>query len=96
VGSIFDPGGSRAADLSERANSEAADARLRSPSEDGGNSPSDRDPSEMEDDLPKTGDDEKTPEDEERELDEMEKRFKDLELQDIRHFDAPVIDPTWQ
>ncbi|MEM1224685.1 MAG: hypothetical protein AAGJ40_03255 [Planctomycetota bacterium] len=91
VGSIFDPGGSRAADVDARTDSESADARLRreNSSFDFGE-PSDQDPAETGEDSiqpPATGEDE-------RRLEDMENRFKNLQLEDIRKLNVPQ-DEDW-
>ncbi len=82
VGSIFDPGGSRSADLAARVSTDDADARERERSGgDDDETDNDAEPS----DEPRTtpdpnGDDEM---DLDEGLDEMKERFENLELDDV-------------
>ncbi|MCM2369304.1 hypothetical protein [Aporhodopirellula aestuarii] len=93
VGSIFDPGGSRAADLSARVDADDADARRQQGMRSGGDDEmSDGEGAELNDDE-RSLDDREMNDSERRELDEnnlreMEDRFRDLDLQDI-NYQAP-------
>ncbi|EMI41030.1 hypothetical protein [Rhodopirellula sp. SWK7] len=96
VGSIFDPGGSRASDLSARIDSDAADERYRDRI--GGTEGDD----EPDGDEPEA-DDAETPEEPERDLElddrdmqEMQDRFRNLELQDIDYEETGESQQGWQ
>lgn len=94
VGSVFDPGGVRAASLTPRTDPEEADARLR------------RDePSTREEEKQQEGDLERqfrenqesgrqSEAEAEQEFREMEQRFEDLRLEDIKKINVPKT--TWQ
>jgi len=90
VGSVFDPGGSRAANLSERFDAESSEAFNRSQN---GQTPQDDDPDndgeskENEDDVPL---------DDEERMKQMEDRLRGLELQDINHHEPQVDSQQWR
>jgi len=99
VGSVFDPGGSRAADLAARADSDENDARNRAQySED--NADGDDENRDPDSDPDSDNDANRSERDEEnrRDLDdsdqqEMEERFRNLDLQDI-NYQAPGPDDS--
>lgn len=93
VGSIFDPGGSRASDLSARADSSELDARNRSAL---GSGMLDLDDEETSDpQAPENGERPDQGPGKQRgqdiDLQEMRERFRELDLQDI-NFRGPVVE----
>ena len=79
VGSVFDPGGSRAADLSERIDAETAEAFNRTKD---GKSPQETD---RESDGETDNKEDQSPLDDDEKLKQMEDRLRGLELQDINY-----------
>lgn len=101
VGSVFDPGGSRASDLSQRAESDGLNASNRAGvgAEDAADS-SDRDsaaPSQnKERDIMDTDGEEPPEEDREEELKALEKRYRNLQLEEIKHERLRTNAGQWQ
>lgn len=96
VGSLFDPGGSRAADLSARADSDENDARNRerygdNESADVGNDARSDDAGEE----PQNEDADARQDDPDLDLEdrEMQERFRNLELQQI-NYRSPAVSPS--
>lgn len=101
VGSIFDPGGSRASDLSERAQSDSPDVTNRSTmgAGNGGAGP-DQDASgpvqdEQRDAMDTDGVEPPSSQGEE-DLRELEQRYQDLQLEEINHNGPPINAGRWQ
>ncbi|TWU02049.1 hypothetical protein [Neorhodopirellula pilleata] len=88
VGSVFDPGGSRAADLSERIDAESAEAFNRT--KDG------KAPQEDKPEAESPENTEESPLDDEERLKQMEDRLLGLELQDINHQEPQDGGQDWR
>ncbi|MEO9591773.1 hypothetical protein [Rhodopirellula bahusiensis] len=102
VGSVFDPGGVRAADIEARTDPETADRRIRDQSRYDNESTADsgEDRQKKSDDEQRKLDEEardndKTPEQQEAELEELEKRLEGLNLQDIRYVEPRENQSNW-
>jgi hypothetical protein len=102
VGSVFAPAGSRAADLANRTDPEAADRHIRSRSRYESETDSDlgEDRKKKSADEQRKLDDEargndKTPEQQDAELQELEKRLEGLDLQDIRYVEPRENQSNW-
>ena len=102
VGSVFDPGGVRAADIEARTDPETADRRIRSQSRYDNDSATDsgEDRQKKSDDEQRkldeeTRDNDKTPEQQKAELEELEKRLEGLNLQDIRYVEPRENQSDW-
>lgn len=101
VGSIFDPGGSRTSDLSERAKSDGPNVTnhdaLRSDdaaADAGGDS---AEPNQEEDrDIMDTDGEEPRNEEREEELRNLEKRYRNLQLEEINHKQPRPNGTEWQ
>ncbi|TWT73380.1 hypothetical protein [Allorhodopirellula solitaria] len=99
VGSIFDPGGSRASDLSARAQSDGpsmdyaggddGDSSDAAPNAEASGAPQDRDIMDTDGEAPPA-------QDSEAEQREREKRFREFELEDINHRPAAGNAGDWQ
>lgn len=101
VGSVFDPAGSRSADLEDRTDPEAADRHIR------GRSRYDNEAADSGEDREKKSADEqrkldeeargndKTPEQQDAELQELEQRLEGLDLQDIRYVEPRENQSNW-
>ncbi|TWU10204.1 hypothetical protein [Allorhodopirellula heiligendammensis] len=101
VGSIFDPGGSRQSDLSQRAESDGEDTANRFESNGGsGNLPADGavpSPSQNgERDIMDTDGLEPPEQPSDEDLRELEQRYRDLKLEEINHRRPPVNAGQWQ
>ncbi|EMI56462.1 hypothetical protein [Rhodopirellula sallentina] len=95
VGSLFDPGGSRASDLSARVDSDAADERYRDRIS-GDEDAEPEESAETPDDSPeRTDDEERDLQLDDSDLREMQDRYRDLELQDIDYEDAGGQPQVW-
>lgn len=90
VGSIFDPGGSRAADLSERINAETAEAFNRTKDAE---SPQKTD---REGDGETDNKEDESPLDDDEKLKQMEDRLRGLELQDINYQESQRETQDWR
>ncbi|MCC9640831.1 hypothetical protein LOC71_00980 [Rhodopirellula sp. JC740] len=102
VGSVFDPGGVRAADLESRTDPETADRRIRGRSQYGDASSADSSEDRQKNSADEqrkldeeARDNDKTPQQQEAELEELEKRLEGLNLQDIRHVAPPKVHTGW-
>lgn len=101
VGSIFDPGGTRASDLSQRAQSDGPDATNREGMGAGESSErSDQDSAvpnqDGERDIMDT-DGEEPPEQERKDqLEELERRYRNLQLEEINHQRPRPQEGAWQ
>lgn len=103
VGSVFDPGGSRSADLSARIDAETAEANLRDRSADGGSSAgkesddaSQADSKDGDKLKPQGSDLESSDLEDDEKLKQMEDRLRGLELQDINYRSPPAESEEWR
>lgn len=101
VGSVFDPGGTRASDLSKRAQSDGPNVTNRDGSGAGDASErSDQDtaiPSEGPDrDIMDTDGEEPPEQEREDQLEELEKRYRNLQLEEINHERPRPNNAQWQ
>ncbi|MEM6363131.1 MAG: hypothetical protein AAF745_01805 [Planctomycetota bacterium] len=101
VGSVFDPGGARAADLAMRTDAEEADARLRDNvdlNEQEGAELDEAERRRQQEDLDqqlRESERRETDEEAQRRLEQMEERFEGMELEDISTIVVPPQD-DWQ
>lgn len=87
VGSLFDPGGSRASDLSARVDAESMEQEIRNRNSAGGSNEdaTDRETDDAADPLKDQGDVRDRNFDNDQQLKDMEDRLRDLDLQDINY-----------
>ncbi|WDQ15737.1 hypothetical protein [Rhodopirellula sp. P2] len=102
VGSVFDPAGARAADLEARTDPEAADRHIRGRSrydnESTADSGEDRQKKSADEQRKlddETRDNDKTQEQQDADLQELEKRLEGLDLQDIRYVEPRENQSSW-
>ena len=99
VGSLFDPGGSRVADLSQRVDGESVESELRQRNADEKDSSDDRDDEEQDDkkddEDSEDGDVRDRNLDDDLDLKDMENRLRDLDLQDINYYGPDSNSGDW-
>lgn len=101
VGSIFDPGGSRVSDLSQRAQSDGTNAKNRAEKSSGdATEDSDRDSTQPNPDQDRetleTDGEEPSLQEREQERRDLEKRYRNLQLEEIKHKRPDANAGEWQ